>query len=132
MESTPITPETIEKLIRQGFPQFGDAFVGQVMDRLNQISPLQPSRKHPALKTTALTKLKYQLLVQIMKRELPETERPISMEVTVVDKEEMEMLLKEGLLVWIQRHGQGGPEEPVLTESGRRFVQTFESCQTEQ
>ena len=132
MESTSIDPETIEQIVRQGFPEFGEAFVDQVMDRLNKSSRLQPPRKHPTLKTTDLTKLKYQLLVQIMKKELLKPKPLISMEVTAVGKEEMEKLLKEGLLVWIQSHGQDGPEEPVLTESGRRFVQDFEHCEAEQ
>ena len=125
MESKLFNAETLDQLLREGIPGFGDAFVDQVMERLNQISPLQTPRQHTALDKSDQDKIKYSMLVQFVKNKSPKRKlAPISVKVEVVNvvnvKEIQNQLLNEKLM---EMEGDGFR----VTEMGQRFMAECEN-----
>ena len=114
MASPSINDATIEKLIRQGIPGFDEDWIRRTEAKLNAIRPLKNQ-------ATDLAKLKYSVLVQILKKESPKRKLPISL-VSVVVKNSKQIendLLKEKLM-----QIEGGVK--ILTAKGKRFVTEFE------
>ena len=58
------------------------------MHRLDKIRPLQPSRQHPALDLKTQAKIKYSMLVQIIKHK-PKTKQPFSFEIAAVNPKQV-------------------------------------------
>jgi predicted transcriptional regulator len=123
MASPSINDETIEKLIRQGIPGFDADWIRRTKAQMNQVNPLRRSRKHPALDKTYLDKLKYQVLVQIEKKESIKLKPWMSMEVWIVQLKQIENeLLKEKLAEKVS-------DKFEITELGRRFIRDHKQAQ---
>jgi hypothetical protein len=86
-------------------------------------SVLQESRRGEGKFADDQAKLKYSVLVQIIKKDPPKTKLPISMEVEVVK----DQLLKEKLLA--PSKSRGAVMEFDVTDLGRRYVEDFEQSQ---
>jgi hypothetical protein len=121
MELKPLKKETIDHLLRQGFPTFGDVFVRQVINRLNEIRPLKSCKKHPIPSKTDLAKMKYSYLKQVISGQKIEV---------VVGKQKIEkLLLEEKMLTLSKSKGQGHTKEFKVTDLGRRYFENRERDQ---
>lgn len=120
MASPSINDATIEKLMRQGIPGFDEDWIRRTEAMLNAIRPLKNQAEQLSTKAE-LAKLKYSVLVQVMKKKSPKIKLPISL-VSVVVKNSKQIendLLKEKML-----QIEGGVK--ILTAKGKRFVAEFE------
>jgi hypothetical protein len=143
MASKPISPETIEKIIRQGIPSFGDTFVDQLMGRLNKISPMQPSSHRPTLNKSNMAKLKYSCLVAVIKpskskfpvqieavvKKIKPAQEPFVMPKDVsaqLWKKLLNEMLEEKLIIPAKSKSRG--QKFKITDRGRRFMENFEQA----
>jgi len=120
MASPSINDATIENLIRQGIPGFDEDWIRRTEAKLNAIRPLKNQAEQLTTKAD-LAKLKYSVLVQVMKKKSPKIKLPISLvSVVVKNSEQIESeLLKEKLL-----QIEGGVK--IITKKGERFVTEFD------
>jgi len=122
-----LNPEVIEKLILLGRPPsaFDDEFTKCILEKMSDKSSRQPSREHPALDKSELAKLKYSMLVQIIKQ-APKAKLPISMEVSVIHPKEIQDELLNEKLVEIE------DDKLKVSDTGRRFMADFEKDQVKE
>ena len=92
----------------------------RVLKQMNAHGLLRPKTSGSS---TGADKLKYSYLVQILKKESPKLKSLISMEVSVVNRQQIENILMEEKLL---------DAEKKVTGFGRRFMEEFEQSQKQE